>query len=57
MKIIQSIIIARNFAVGASLVLRYPDGQLRTLQRRLKGWHRDVAHVLVFGAVMAGDGM
>ena len=26
-----------------------PDGQLRTLQRRLKGWRRDVAHTLVFG--------
>ena len=33
----------------------YPDGQLRTLQRRLKGWRRDVAHTLVFGAAMAGD--
>ncbi len=27
----------------------YPDGQLRTLQRRLKGWRREVAHTLVFG--------
>lgn len=27
----------------------YPDGQLRTLQRRLKEWRRDVAHRLVFG--------
>jgi hypothetical protein len=27
----------------------YPDGQLRTLQRRLKGWRREVAHLLVFG--------
>lgn len=34
----------------------YPDGQLRTLQRRLKGWRRDVAHTLVFGAAMAGGG-
>ena len=33
----------------------YPDGQLRTLQRRLKGWRRDVAHTLVFGAAVAGD--
>jgi len=27
----------------------YPDRQLRTLQRRLKGWRREVAHALVFG--------
>jgi len=27
----------------------YPDGQLRTLQRRLKGWRREVAHTMVFG--------
>ncbi|MGH9477536.1 MAG: ISNCY family transposase, partial [Terriglobales bacterium] len=27
----------------------YPDGQLRTLQRRLKIWRREVAHTLVFG--------
>ena len=35
----------------------FPDGQLRTLQRRLKGWRRDVAHILVFGAATAGDGV
>ena len=28
----------------------YGDGQLRTLQRRLKGWRREVAHRMVFGA-------
>jgi len=28
----------------------YPDGLLRTVQRRLKGWRREVAHALVFGA-------
>ena len=28
---------------------------LRTLQRRLKGWRRDKAHELVFGATPAGD--
>jgi hypothetical protein len=28
----------------------YPDGQLRTLQRRLKAWRRELAHVMVFGA-------
>ena len=33
----------------------FPDGQLRTLQRRLKGWRRDVAHMLVFGATAPGD--
>jgi len=26
----------------------YPDGQLRTLQRRLKGWRREAARRLVF---------
>jgi hypothetical protein len=31
----------------------YPAGQLRTLQRRLKDWRRDKAHVLVFGATGA----
>lgn len=29
---------------------RYSVGLLRTLQRRLKGWRRDKAHELVFGA-------
>jgi DNA invertase Pin-like site-specific DNA recombinase len=33
----------------------YPDGQRRTLQRRLKLWRREVAHTLVFGAVPAGE--
>jgi hypothetical protein len=28
----------------------FPDGQLRTLQRRMKEWRRKVAHQLVFGA-------
>lgn len=27
----------------------YPDGQVRTLQRRLKGWRHAMAHQLVFG--------
>ena len=27
----------------------YPDGQLRTVQRRVKGWRREIAHKLVFG--------
>ena len=26
----------------------YPDGQLRTLQRRLKGWRREAARRMVF---------
>ena len=29
----------------------YPDGQLRTLQRRLKEWRRDAAHQMVFGTI------
>jgi hypothetical protein len=33
----------------------YPDGQLRTLQRRLKGWRREVAHRMVFGATPPGE--
>ena len=32
----------------------YAVGLLRTLQRRLKGWRRDKAHELVFGATPAG---
>jgi hypothetical protein len=32
----------------------YPDGQLRTLQRRVKEWRRDMAHDLVFGTAIAG---
>ena len=31
----------------------YPDGQLRTLQRRLKDWRREMAHKMVFGAEAA----
>jgi hypothetical protein len=27
----------------------YPDRQLRTLQRRLKRWRREIAHTMVFG--------
>jgi hypothetical protein len=30
----------------------YPDGQLRTLQRRLKGWRREAARRLVFATPM-----
>ena len=33
----------------------YPDGQLRTLQRRLKEWRRAMAHKMVFGAEVAGE--
>lgn len=32
----------------------FPDGQLRTLQRRLKKWRQSMAHQLVFGAEVAG---
>jgi hypothetical protein len=28
----------------------YPDGQLRTLQRRLKHWRMSMARSLIFGA-------
>jgi hypothetical protein len=31
----------------------YPDGQLRTLQRRLKEWRREAAHRMVFGTMTA----
>jgi hypothetical protein len=31
------------------------DGQLRTLQRRLKGWRREVTHRMVFGPTAAGE--
>jgi hypothetical protein len=33
----------------------YPDGQLRTCQRRLKIWRREMAHKLVFGTESAGE--
>jgi hypothetical protein len=29
---------------------RYPDGLLRTVQRRLKIWRSEMARALVFGA-------
>jgi hypothetical protein len=34
----------------------YPDGQLRTLQRRLKEWRREAAHRMVFGTMAADLG-
>lgn len=33
----------------------YPDGLLRTVQRRMKGWRRDMAHTLVFGRIPDGE--
>jgi hypothetical protein len=33
----------------------FPDGQLRTLQRRLKDWRREVAHQMVFGITTTGE--
>jgi hypothetical protein len=33
----------------------FPDGQLRTLQRRLKEWRREVAHKMVFGTESAEE--
>jgi hypothetical protein len=39
----------------ARLQVEYPgtygDGLLRTLQRRLKIWRREIAHTMVFGAM------
>jgi hypothetical protein len=32
----------------------YPDGLIRTLQRRVKEWRRTAAHRMVFGATPAG---
>ena len=34
----------------------YPDGRLRTLQRRLKEWRREAAHRMVFGTVAVDPG-
>ena len=34
----------------------YPNGQLRTLQRRLKEWRREAAHQMVFGTTTADPG-
>ena len=33
----------------------FPDGQLRTLQRRLEEWRREMAHKMVFGAEATGE--
>ncbi len=33
----------------------FPDGQRRTLQRRLKEWRREMAHKLVFGVEVTGE--
>jgi hypothetical protein len=33
----------------------YPDGQLRTLQCRLKEWRGEMAHKMVFGAEAVGE--
>jgi hypothetical protein len=35
----------------------YPDGQLRTLQRRLKEWRREAAHRMVFGTMTPDPGV
>jgi hypothetical protein len=35
----------------------YPEGQLRTLQRRLKEWRREAAHQMVFGTMTADPGL
>lgn len=33
----------------------YPNGLLRTVQRRMKGWRRDMAHAPVFGPTPDGE--
>ena len=33
----------------------FPNGQLRTLQRRMKEWRREMAHQMVFGITTAGE--
>ncbi len=35
----------------------YPGGQLRTLQRRIKEWRREVAHRMVFGTTLVDAGL
>ena len=35
----------------------YPDGQLRTFQRRLKGWRREAARRMVFGTPPVDPGL
>ena len=35
---------------------RYPDKLLRTLQRRVRDWRREIAHRLVFGPAAPGGG-
>jgi hypothetical protein len=35
----------------------YPDGQLRTLQPRLKEWRREAAHQMVFGTTTSVPGL
>jgi hypothetical protein len=47
--------IARTFErLQAEYPGLYPDGQLRTCQRRLKEWRREAALRLVFGTPQAG---
>ena len=33
----------------------FPDGQLRTLQRRVKTWRHALAHKMVFGVATSGE--
>jgi hypothetical protein len=35
----------------------YPDGQVRTLQRRVKEWRREMAHLMVFGRTSTGEAL
>jgi hypothetical protein len=34
---------------------KFPDGQLRTLQRRIKEWRREESHAMVFGAIAESE--
>jgi len=34
---------------------KFPNGQLRTLQRRIKDWRREKSHAMVFGAIAASQ--
>jgi hypothetical protein len=36
---------------------KFPDGQLRTLQRRIKDWRRQKSHAMVFGAIAGSQPM
>ena len=47
--------VGKSSTARALQAITLPDGQRRTLQRRLKEWRRDLAHKLVFGVEAAGE--